>query len=63
MRTPTITPYAGILCRIHGNVDIDKDNYLQQMARPNSKWVCPKCGADSIFDDDRYEELNPQEEA
>ena len=62
MRTPTIIPYAGILCCIHGNVDIDYKNYIDQMARPNSKWVCPKCGAVSEFDDDRYEELNPQED-
>jgi hypothetical protein len=62
MRTPTITPYAGILCRIHGNVDITLHEYQQQMARPNSKWRCPKCGSDAEFDDDRYEELNPQED-
>lgn len=62
-------PYAGVICQIHGRVDIDKDDYLRQMARPDSYWTCPKCGNaptrnwyDVVFDDDRYEELNPPPE-
>jgi len=53
-------PYAGILCRLHGNVDIDQANYDAQMARPNSLWRCPKCGMDCDFDDERFEELHPE---
>ena len=28
---------------------------------PEAPEKCPKCGAISEFDDDRYEELNPQD--
>lgn len=61
-RTPTFTPYAGIQCRNHGDVDIDKNEYLRQMAMPNARWACPKCGCVAEFNDDRFEELNPQED-
>ena len=54
-------PYAGVICPNHGAVDIDRINYIIQMNDPNSRWKCPKCGAISEFDDDRYEELNPQD--
>lgn len=61
-RTPTRTPYAGIQCRIHGKVDIDKAEYLRQMYRPDSLWQCPICCTDAQFDDHRFEELNPEPE-
>lgn len=60
-RTPTFVPYAGIICRQHGHVDIDEANYEHQMAKPNSFWCCPKCGSVAMFDDERYEELHPEE--
>lgn len=56
------TPYAGIQCRLHGDVDIDKKEYMRQMMMPNALWKCPKCGGTAQFDDDRFEELNPQPE-
>lgn len=55
-------PYAGVICPIHGAVDIDQINYTMQMRDPWAKWKCPKCGAISAFDDDRYEELHQQEQ-
>lgn len=62
-RTPTSMPYAAVDCWLHGTVDIDKAEYMmKQLARPNSKWKCPRCGADAQFNDERYEELNPQPE-
>lgn len=61
-RTPHFVPFAGITCRLHGDVDIDRANYDQQMAKPNSLWVCPRCGTAASFDDNRFEELNPQPE-
>ena len=60
-RTPHFVPFAGINCKFHGPVDIDRANYDQQMGKPNSFWVCPRCGSTAQFDDDRFEELNPQE--
>ena len=54
-------PYAGIICRYHGNVDIDYENYKIQMSNANDRWRCPKCNAVSEFDDARFEEINFQE--
>ena len=54
-------PYAGIICPNHGAVDIDKINYMSQMHNPWARWKCPKCGAISEFDDDRYEELHQED--
>lgn len=51
-------PYAGIICHFHHKVDIDKDEYMKQMMRPDSLWICPECGSPSEFDDDRYEEIH-----
>lgn len=55
-------PYAGIICRQHGHVDIDHTEYMRQMSRPDALWMCPTCGCDASFDDHRYEELNPMPE-
>ena len=55
-------PYAGVICPYHGAVDIDKINYITQMNNPNARWKCPKCGAVSEFNDERFEELNPEPE-
>lgn len=55
-----IAPYAGVLCPIHGAVDIDKDEYMRQMSNPNARWACPICRSVSEFDEERYEELNPE---
>ena len=56
-------PYAAVLCPLHGSVDIDEAEYDRQMDRPNSLWVCPKCHNVAQFDDRRFEELHPEEEA
>lgn len=55
-------PYAGIICKVHGNVDIGRNEYMYQMGQPNSRWKCPKCGSHAEFDDQRYEALHPEEE-
>lgn len=60
MRTPTSIPYAGVICRLHGFIDIDEGNYTQQMRNPNARWKCPICKQDCEFDDNRYEELHPE---
>ena len=53
--------FAGIVCNQHGKVDIDYHNYRVQMIDATSRWKCPKCGQVCEFDDDRYEELHPEE--
>ena len=59
---PSSEPYAAVDCRLHGTVDIDHAEYMRPLSMPNSKWKCPRCGADAQFNDERYEELNPQPE-
>ena len=54
--------YAGVICPHHGSIDISRENYDKQMSNPHIRWKCPICGAISEFDDDRYEELNPEPE-
>ena len=56
-------PYAGIVCTHHGEVCIDKDEHIHQMDRPDTQWKCPKCEGISDFNDERHEELNPEEDA
>ena len=61
MRRPTRIPYAGIICRLHGQVDIEKQDYDHQMSIPNAHWRCPICKQNAEFDDARFQEINPQE--
>lgn len=58
--TPTVS-YAGVICEWHGKLDIDYREYITQLRNPNLRWRCPKCGQVSEFDQDRYEELHPEE--
>lgn len=55
-------PFAGVVCRTCGPVDITEAEYDRQMDRPDSSWVCPKCGGFAGFDDERFEELMDAEE-
>lgn len=50
--------YAGVICPEHGKVDIDYQEYMNQMFRPNERWVCPICKQIAEFDYVRYEEIN-----
>lgn len=61
-RTPSFIPHAGVICRQHGAIDIDKADYIRQMYDADSKWKCPICKQNAEFNDARYEELHPQEE-
>lgn len=61
-RRPTRIPFAGIICRLHGKVDIDRDEYIAQMTDVHSMWRCPLCKQIADFDDERYEQLHPQSE-
>ena len=61
-RTPTRIPYAGVICRQHGEIDIEKDDYVRQMNDPHARWKCPICKQFVEFNDARYEELHPEPE-
>jgi hypothetical protein len=61
-RHPTRIPYAGVICRLHGKVDIEQADYVAQMNDVHSRWRCPICKQFAEFDDDRYEQLHPQPE-
>lgn len=58
-------PFAGVICHGWpeighagcGEVDLTKEQYMDQMMRPDSFWRCPNCLMEAEFNDDRYEEL------
>jgi hypothetical protein len=41
----------------HGLVYLTKEEYIQQLDRPDSTWRCPICHYDAIWDDDNYEDF------
>lgn len=45
----------GVICPMHGPVDIGAVEYVRQMNRPNDRWRCPLCREISNFDDEKYE--------
>lgn len=48
------TPYA-VLCDNHGQQFLTLKQYDHQMSRPNSLWMCPRCGESAHWDDDEYQ--------
>lgn len=59
------TPYAVrcYQCEPSGDhlVYMTYECYMRQMMRPDSFWVCPRCGEDARWDDDNYEARLPDE--
>lgn len=60
--TETVMAYAAVRC--HGDsvpghccglVEIDEQEYMRQMMRPDSLWCCPNCGSTASFDDTYFE--------
>jgi predicted RNA-binding Zn-ribbon protein involved in translation (DUF1610 family) len=51
-----------IICPVHDKVQIGRAEYDRQMDDPWSRWKCPLCGVTSWFDDDTYEEWEPEDE-
>jgi DNA-directed RNA polymerase subunit RPC12/RpoP len=49
--------YAGVVCPQCGPVDLTFRQYMDQICKPDALWKCPKCGQDSDFDDERFEEI------
>lgn len=54
------TPYA-VICRRCGLQCLSEENYTLQINRPNSLWVCPRCGDTAHWDDD-CPATNPKED-
>ncbi len=38
-----------------GHVFLTKQEYINQMNRPDSTWRCPHCGSEAAFDDVNFE--------
>lgn len=52
----TMDDWYFVICPTHGKVQIGLAGYDAQMAFPNSRWVCPRCGAIAKFDEDTFED-------
>lgn len=48
------TPYA-VLCDDHGQQFLTEVEYSKQLLRPDSLWMCPRCGESAHWDDDEYD--------
>lgn len=48
------SPY-GVHCTRCGPQGLSSEEYNRQMNKPDNLWVCPLCGDDAWWDDDRYE--------
>ena len=55
------TPYA-VLCNDHGQRFLTEEQYNYQLARSYSRWQCPRCGESAYWDDDEYEEGEPNDD-
>lgn len=55
------TPYA-VICPVHGQEFLTKQEYDYQMCRPDAKWQCPveDCRREAQWDDANYEEWQEQ---
>lgn len=41
-----------------GRVPLTGEEYDRQMSRPDTTWVCPKCGGYAWFDNEAHERLH-----
>jgi hypothetical protein len=57
------TPYAVICLHDCGLQFLDELEYTRQLNRPDSLWVCPKCGRIANWDDDCQVTNPPDEDA
>ncbi len=49
------TPWA-VICPLHEQVFLTKQEYDTEMLNPDAVWTCPICGRRSQWDDDNYEQ-------
>ena len=58
--------YYGVICPVHGEVELSIGHYRLEMACPNERWRCPICGGIAEWDDERhdasFEQFVPEEE-
>lgn len=47
----------GVKCPYHGKQGMSYEEYMRQLGKPDSLWVCPisSCREESEFDEGRYE--------
>lgn len=57
--------YAYVICKggglaneSCGQVPLTEEEFDRQLSRPDTPWVCPKCGGGAWFDDEAYERLH-----
>lgn len=48
------TPYK-VNCPSCGSSYLTREQYVEQMRRPNQPWRCPTCHGAAIWDDANYE--------
>lgn len=56
------TPYA-VRCPSHGQVFLDREEYMQQLSAPYDRWRCPCCGDTAWWDDGNFEKGMVRERA
>jgi hypothetical protein len=53
--SPTATPWAVLCSCTAGSICLTREDYEHQLARPNRRWICPRCGSPADWDDENYE--------
>lgn len=52
--------YARVICPHHRGVYLTHEEYTRQLEMPGEKWRCPRCGAESTFDDHWFDVTHSQ---
>lgn len=53
--------HTGVICRECGHVGLLHEEYMQQMMAADSRWFCPLCHGSAEWDDERYDNAQPEE--
>jgi len=55
--TPTPWAVRCYFCEPEGGhlVYLDREEYIAQLSRPDSRWSCPRCGETAPWDDANYD--------
>lgn len=48
-----------ITCLVCGTQELTSAEYMRQMDRPDSRWICPKCGKTALWDGEYYPCIAP----
>lgn len=55
------SPWA-VLCPVHGQVFLSRNEYMSQLSRANDRWFCPLCHETCEWDDNNYDKYQKEEE-